>query len=968
MQTFINTIKKIALVWVFAVFPITVALISLYQIEKIEINNKIQANKDNIEKILKKLNILTDELTLFTKLLDYTLKKFSSSSANAVNYYKKIQKNFPNVADIFWFNKEGKLIQDISSNNYPKRAIELVFQSLLSLNNRRTISNQMQGLLKSFLRVNTLEDISFKSSTPVFLLNRNYNTYLYWKYVNYNTSLKSNTISNSNIPYGFVALIHQVNINRQKNIKLAINLYNKYFFPQQFCFISIQDKKIKYYPTEFRKIQGINSLFISTLAKYENYFELENRYVFFIQARPNEYLLAFNIKPKVISNFTYANFIIFTFLWFLSLLYQVFYQNKFISGKITYKLFSLFLFAVLLPSVILLIVGFYALKDHENVIRSELQTKIKNKITDFDIRLLNELAQVEIFIKKVINKAKDAKTLKAKAQILEKLKKFSFIEQFFLVDSKTSINIQFDENLKLEIHKKRAQFSTILCRELLRRVNNSITVDATTLIAETAESIFSSLIGQEQLNLNKIVKQIGKFSTLSLFEESSYIYTDVFVDNYGNAESVLLIHIPKHLFELYYIKSKLQELCKQPELPINVAIYNHKYSKFETNLPISYYLINIEENLKFLTTIVNEIIKSKSTVTKLTRNKHLQTFLWIGTSCQNLSNYFIIANVNLDFLKKYLSMLWFYLKILLVFILISTVIISILLIENILVPIKSIESGINAIKQRKFDYKIPIYSDDELAQVSNLFNKVLEGMHDLQVAKVVQDSLFPDKPLVLGNYSLFGYSRAMTDIGGDYFDYFITENGQLFGLIGDVSGHGVSAALVMGMAKCAINYSSSNLSSLNSVISQFNKFLLKNIKRKKMMTLFAFLLDSNTNTLTYVNAGHNYPFFYKASLGTITAIESPSLPLGVREKNTYTEFKLNFEIGDTLFLYTDGFIETPLKSGEVIGYELAKKWFLSVVNYTPELAVKSLFEKFNMQTFSDNPYDDVTIIVLKRTK
>jgi sigma-B regulation protein RsbU (phosphoserine phosphatase) len=206
----------------------------------------------------------------------------------------------------------------------------------------------------------------------------------------------------------------------------------------------------------------------------------------------------------------------------------------------------------------------------------------------------------------------------------------------------------------------------------------------------------------------------------------------------------------------------------------------------------------------------------------------------------------------------------------------------------------------------------------------------------------------------------------MTDIGGDYFDYFLQDGNLLFGLVGDVSGHGVSAALIMGMAKHAFASSTSGDINLVETLSSFNKFLLSNIKRKKMMTLFFYCVNLDTNELEYANAGHNYPLWYHRSSKNVDCIEMDSFPLGIRAKATYKSKKISMEKGDCLLMYTDGLIEATNAAGEVLGFDNAMEWFKSVSHMPIRESISELFELFDNATDGLPAEDDISLIILKR--
>lgn len=243
-------------------------------------------------------------------------------------------------------------------------------------------------------------------------------------------------------------------------------------------------------------------------------------------------------------------------------------------------------------------------------------------------------------------------------------------------------------------------------------------------------------------------------------------------------------------------------------------------------------------------------------------------------------------------------------------------------------------------------------------------------MHDLEVARVVQESLFPGDGLEVENYGIYGTSRAMTDIGGDYFDYRVVGERHLIGLVGDVAGHGVPAALIMGMAKSAFSLLAGPDRPLEQFMTAFNDLLVaQGTRRKHMMTIFCFILDLETGVLTVLNGGHNFPLLFRAATGRAEEVVLVGHPLGVRRKVRAERGELDLKPGDALILYTDGVIESRNGADAVVGYERAAAWVAEAAGRPERTArdvVVELFRQFDAFIGSRPAGDDVTLVCLKR--
>jgi len=288
--------------------------------------------------------------------------------------------------------------------------------------------------------------------------------------------------------------------------------------------------------------------------------------------------------------------------------------------------------------------------------------------------------------------------------------------------------------------------------------------------------------------------------------------------------------------------------------------------------------------------------------------------------------------------------------------------------KTLLVPIADVTQGISLIHARELTHRLPIRSEDEFGSLARLMNDVIEGLDDLAVARVIQEQLFPPAELTVGEYEIFGLSRAMVDVGGDYFDYRGNPERGIWGIVGDVSGHGVSAALVMGMAKCFFSNPELAGQPLAAQLVRFNHFLLDTIKKAKMMSLQVFAVDPVRHVMEFANAGHCFPFFWKAATGRIEELEMPSLPIGRLGRASYKSLEVALAPGDCLLFYSDGMFEALNPEGRFFGETQQAIDFAQVAASldSPRDIVAAMFERLHAFTGGAPANDDVTIICMKR--
>ncbi len=241
--------------------------------------------------------------------------------------------------------------------------------------------------------------------------------------------------------------------------------------------------------------------------------------------------------------------------------------------------------------------------------------------------------------------------------------------------------------------------------------------------------------------------------------------------------------------------------------------------------------------------------------------------------------------------------------------------------RNFLVPIGHLSLGVEALRNRMFQYRIPFSGYDELGHLAGAFNDVMGGLSDLEVARIVQESLFPGEGLSVNGFRLEGLSRSATQLGGDYFEMKALPGGRLLMVIGDVTGHGVPAALVMAMAKAIVEIAVEGNPDPVEILGTANRVLARVLLKKRLMTCFVALLDTETRILSYSNAGHNSPILLRKGQPP-SFLHTRGFPLGSRSKSVYERDSVRLEKGDSVFFYTDGLIE-PMIPGtqKQIGYE-----------------------------------------------
>ena len=191
----------------------------------------------------------------------------------------------------------------------------------------------------------------------------------------------------------------------------------------------------------------------------------------------------------------------------------------------------------------------------------------------------------------------------------------------------------------------------------------------------------------------------------------------------------------------------------------------------------------------------------------------------------------------------------------------------------------------------------------------------LRRAHDIQLSMLPQDNPMESSLRIEAG------TIPAKDVGGDYYDYFSLNEHQLLLAMGDVTGKGVSAALMMATVKTALQIHLTSTHSVSDVMMSLNRLVCEQAARSRQyMTLFLGILDTQEQTLTYCNAGHNFPYRITPDMTLEPLDRSERLPLGFQCDQSYPEYILPLHTHDILFLYTDGVVEAMNEHKELFGY------------------------------------------------
>lgn len=236
---------------------------------------------------------------------------------------------------------------------------------------------------------------------------------------------------------------------------------------------------------------------------------------------------------------------------------------------------------------------------------------------------------------------------------------------------------------------------------------------------------------------------------------------------------------------------------------------------------------------------------------------------------------------------------------------------------------------------------------------------------ELELSQIVQRALLPQRVPNIQGVELAAFSRPSEIIGGDYFDFFRYRDGAHGLVIADVSGHGVSAGMLMSSLQTALRTIAPDSDSPAEILERINHFYIHNIHFTTFVTVFLARFDPANLSFAYVNAGHNPPVLHRRESGEVIWLRPTAPAVGLVEDFHPRTESLVFSKGDSLLLYTDGVTEILNSGNREFGMESLAEVFRQNAGLKASDTLQAVRQ--SMSAFGENKplADDVTMIALK---
>ena len=311
-------------------------------------------------------------------------------------------------------------------------------------------------------------------------------------------------------------------------------------------------------------------------------------------------------------------------------------------------------------------------------------------------------------------------------------------------------------------------------------------------------------------------------------------------------------------------------------------------------------------------------------------------------------------------------------------------IIGVALARSITRSIHNLYAGTRSIGQGNFDYRIPSRDRDQLDTLATAFNQMSESVvrlmnqvsekerleKEIEIAREVQTHLFPQKLPKIKRLQLAGACLAARRVSGDYYDFIPYDENVLHVVIADISGKGISAALLMANLQSSIRSHFANQTAIPNgdqplaiALGAINHQLYAHTSPEKFATLVLSRVDTRQMKLSYCNAGHNPPLVI--SDGRIHRLTRGGTVAGLLELPEYEEETVSLHPGDLAVYYTDGVVETENPVDEQFGEERLERLVLENAFRTADEIRSLILEQLSLWADGREQRDDTTLVAMK---
>ncbi len=304
-------------------------------------------------------------------------------------------------------------------------------------------------------------------------------------------------------------------------------------------------------------------------------------------------------------------------------------------------------------------------------------------------------------------------------------------------------------------------------------------------------------------------------------------------------------------------------------------------------------------------------------------------------------------------------------------------------------PLRKLIKKTSFISKGDFDQQIEVRSRDELGELADAFDQMVIDLRkyiaelarttaekeriqsELRLAHDMQQEILPKvfPPLPKADtIAIFAQMQPAKEVGGDFYDFFPVDDDHMAVVVGDVTGKGVPAGLFMMRVRAMLRSSAMGTLSAAEALARVNQVIFQENPSATFATMFYFVCNIRSGTVTFCNAGHNPPVLLQAGRAQFLSSASKAgrgLPVGALEDGLYADGTLSLGLGEALVIYTDGVTESSNACKEMFGEERLRQILEANAGLEPESLCRQVFAGISEHQGDAEQFDDIAVLIFK---
>ncbi|OGK08854.1 MAG: hypothetical protein A2W80_06365 [Candidatus Riflebacteria bacterium GWC2_50_8] len=627
-----------------------------------------------------------------------------------------------------------------------------------------------------------------------------------------------------------------------------------------------------------------------------------------------------------------------------------------VSPGLRVRLAALFLYGAGIPLILLIFSGIADRVEREKVLIDGLQQQSVAELTRIDEGLTYEYRRLEGIFRAAMQKGAArpmSEFRESLGDISRLITTFSeSVREILVVADNFNLSFTHENPLGKADSKKQ---SMVHYGEMLLETFRGEFVEKHDKPASTdVKSVISDFGGWLARGL---IMGSGRIGMLNMLDSVLPTYVDVFIDDFNHARAMMYIFLSQAGMQRNYLLqvSRLRDRIRgddQPRfaaMPITSTPFWPSFPKRSTG------------NESALRRLADQVVRNGLPAHEIAAVGG-RNYLLSAVRGNHIDGYVLMLAQPYHIIEQNVSRLNRRMLILSILVILLALVSARITSTMLLRPLENLKTGLVAVSNGDFRVTLEGAAVEEFSSMIASLNRTLVNFQEMQVARSVQETLWPETFLSGDDWHLCGRCVTATELGGDHFDWFVLKDGRVLVVVGDVTGHGIAPAMVQASTKVWLSLLAENAVSAAALLQEINRLHFKYGAKRLYMTCWLGFYTPADGRLDFASAGHPYPLVLRPDAEP-EDLTLPGMPLGVRAKPIIGSGQRMLAPGESLILYTDGLVETTSANGQMLGFDGFQKVCARAAALAPAEMVNFIIAAANAWGPQN---DDQTVIVLKR--